>query len=391
MPVALAGPAAVAAALMALALLWGIILLVDALDKAIERSPIPGWIGDALKWVTARLTDAVNAISGFLSWVIRGGLSIFTAPAMALLTLISSIAVGFARTAGWLRWVIYSAIPNLWNNLYAEINKLADFLVRYASGLFGQAIAFTQAVRAELYRAISAALSAAQQFAYTLYVRVSNALASAFAALTNLAYGLFWQAMSALAKAVANLINFALNIRQQLIAYAIQLAQWAVASAVHIATDWAKRYADQLLSLYNQALTAATALAVAPAWPKVIDAVDAISLALPESVAAVLARIGVIPRAIPRDVAASIGAVAAVSAVAVDWVADCGVPLCRNLRGFGNEIAALEDAALMAVVIGMVIDAMEDPNGSANRVHDTIGAELRSTVDGAFSLLTSIA
>lgn len=389
MPIALAAPAAVAAAIMALVLLFAILLLAEALKRAIDASPIPGFIGSALKWVVDRLQGAVNAMTDFLSWVARGGLSIFTAPAMAFLTMVESIALGFGRIAGWVRWVIYNQLPALWNYITSAVDNAVNYVIRYATGLFSQAIAYINAVRNTILTFTVAAIAGVQQLAYGLYRAALTALSQAIASVTSLAYQLFQNAIATLNRFAINVTNWVLGIRAQLIAYAEALAHWAVSAATTIAIDWAKRYADQLVSLYNQALTAATALALAPAWPKVIDAIDAISLALPESIAAVLARIGAIPRAIPRDVAASIGAVAAVGAIAVDWVAECGVPLCRNLGGFGREIAALEDAALMVLVVGMIMDAVEDPNGSANHVHDTIVPDMRGMVDNAFSLLTT--
>jgi hypothetical protein len=374
---------------MALLLLFGVILIIDLLLRSIDITRVPGFLGDILKIVAVGIASAANAISVFLASIARGALSVFTAPAMALVTSLNATVFAFARLGSWVKWLVRTEVPTLWSGLIATVANAVNNLVALANRLYAQAIAYATALSTMLRQLIAAGIATATAYALSLYRSAISALNAAIAVTTAYALSLYRNAIAALVSTTANVMAYILAVRNQLANYALGLAQWAVATAIGASNDWAKRYADHLIDLYNRALAGAGALAMAPAWPHILDAIDSISLALPDSIAAVLARIGAIPRAIPRDLALEIGAATAVGAIAIDWVARCGVSLCRNTKGFGDELAALEDAALIAAIFEMVVEGVANPEGAGKAVHDDMVGPL-STIGREFSNLVGL-
>jgi hypothetical protein len=379
MPLVLAPLGGVVAGLMALILLFAIGLLVDRIVQAVHDSWVPWPVDIGIIRTFQAIQTGINKAVDWLASVAQWGLTIVTAPARALITLVDSIVIGIARLGGWVRHLVYNQIPQLWY----QIQNHFDMAIRFASDLawrlYGDAINWTNTVRAYLERVISQGIANAIAYATSLYRIMEARLNAAILSLGSYALSLYNSAISALGRAVDNMVRDLLHVRSELIAYAQKLATWSVNTAIGISIDWARKYADQIIDWYNRSLASGVAGALAGPWNIALPAIDAIALALPESIAAALARIGAFPRVIPRDIAASVGAVAAVGAVAIDWVAECGVPLCRNARPFGDALAGLEDLALIAAIFELVVEGVANPNGAAHTIVTDIGAPM-STV-----------
>jgi hypothetical protein len=378
---------AVAAGLFGLLLLFGVILLIDLLLTAIDVSRVPGLVGDALRWIALAIARAAQAIASLFVSVARSAMSVFTAPALGFHVAVQAISTAISRLSGWVRHLVYTAVPQLWHSLTASIASVLNNLTNLATQLYRQAIAHANAIRLALERVIAAGVATAVAYANSLHRIISHALTGAFASLSAYALSLFRAAQVALVGAVGNLTSLILNQIAKVTNYAYQLAQWAVNTAIGISIDWAKKYADHVIDVYRAAVGAAGALALAPAWPRILEAIDSIALALPGSIADVLSRVGAIPRAIPRDLALELGAVGAIAGVAVDWVAQCGLSLCRNTKGFGDDLASLEDAALLALIFDLIVAGAADPDGSATDLIGDLGGELGSLAREASELI----
>lgn len=365
MPVVLAGLPAAAAGIMALVLIFGALLLVDAIFKAIDISAIPSLIGDFLRAMAAGIAAAVNWIGSFFVSVARGAMSLFTVPALGYITFADAVITGIARISSWTRWLVTSEVPSLWRSLSATASSVLNAAIAYATARYQQVLGIINSVSATLSRAITTGVSTAVNLAQSLYRLTIAQLTATAAQLNTLMRGLFNVAMSTLALDVAALTRAILQTTANLSAYSLALAQWAMNNAIGISIDWAKKYSDQLIDLYNRAIGATGAIAMAPAWPTALEAIDAISLALPDSIAAVLARVGAIPRSIPKDITAEVGIATAIGTIAIDWVKNCGLSLCKNTKGFGDELSQLGDDILIGELIALAIEANRDPNGTA--------------------------
>lgn len=378
MPFVLAGLSPVMSGILALMLLVAGVLLLDLIGRMLKRvdvipllSIVTGGINRGIHWT---LTE----MNGLLTGIAQHAIGWITALPYAIDNIASATYGAISRLQRWVRTLAFETVPAA----FRTIASVAASITRYAEALVarmhGIVIEYVNAIRSVLLSTILSVASSLTRHITNVYNTLAQSIALARATVASYALGLYNNAIATISSVYATVLARINTVKLQLQAYALSLAQWALENAVRIATDWARRYADHVISAYNQALTAATALALQPAWPNIIDAIDSIRLALPESIAAVLARIGAIPRAIPRDIGLSIGAVAAIGAVSLDWVARCGVPLCRDLKGFGDELSALGDAAMMAVIMEMIIDAVSDPDSAAKDVRDTLVDPLQS-------------
>jgi hypothetical protein len=362
--------------LFALLLVVGFILVVEVLDSAITRGGVPWPISSGLHLFVAGIKGAFVAFFGIFFVIARGAISLFTAPARAFLDIVNSVELAIWRLGNAVRDIVYRAIPALWSGIISAVSGAVNNLVKLIAQRYAQAIAYANAVRAALGLTIANAISGLSALIITLQRNLVNLINQVAANVSAYALALQKVALAALGAVAADLAGQIAGLRKYLLAYIGQVAQWAVTTASGIAIDWARKYADSLLDAWARALSAATAIALTAPWPRVIDAIDDIVRALPDSLAGTLARVGAIPRAIPRDLAIAIGAVAAASAVAVDWVAKCGVPLCRNVLGFGDELAALEEELIIAELLEFIAAAIIDPHDAADDMRTTLVAPL---------------
>jgi hypothetical protein len=315
-----------------------------------------------------------------LDAISRGCIAVIAAIPLTLTELAQATFAGIRGLRNLLAIVFYEAIPSLYRTIASVAASVIRSLTDLVTRLFAQAMAYATAVRDYLLGVISLRVAQLSQLVDSVYRTLANAIASGIAHAEAYALGLYRTAIAYMNNAYNALSNY-VNIRLlQLQAYALSLAHWAVDTAVRTATELARRYTDSLVGDLARAIDAATAIAITPAWPRILDAIDSISVALPEGVAAALARIGAFPRAVPRGVGVSVGAVAATAAIAVDWVAKCGVPLCRNNMRFGDELEALGDAAMMAVIFELLADAVRDPHEAAHDAVDVLGGGLVGAV-----------
>lgn len=390
MPLVLAPIGGVMMALFALLLVFGIALLADLLLRSIDSLSIPGFIKDPLRWVARGIVSATNAVVGWLASVGRGALSFITAPAVGFVKLVNSVAHAFSRIGNWLRWLIYTEVPRLWGGISNAIQSLSQLASNWAQWALAQALARIGQVAASLSGLIAARIAEVIGFANRIQAYLLGVIASLSISLQRFALSLHQAALAAVAAATAALTTLIMSVRGQLILYAQQLAQWAVNTAIGISIDWARKYADQLIDLYNRAIAGAGAIAIDRVWPGILDVIDSLALAIPESVAAVLAKIGALPRVIPRDIGAQIGILAAVGAVALDWVSRCGMPMCRNLFRFGDEVAALDEEIMIAALLSVIATAVRDPRDVAGDVISVLGSDVNGVAHDFTNILSTV-
>lgn len=387
MPIALLGLGPVVSGLLALLLLVAGVLLLDLVGRLLDKvNVIPG-IGVVTGGIGSAIHSTLQAMGGFLTAVARNVVGWIYAIPNAIDDIQSATWGAVSRIQRYLRAVIYDQIPAAFRAIASTANSIIRWTDALVARMYAQAIGYTNAVRALLYSAILSVAASLTRYITDVYRILSAAIAASQAAVVRYALGLYNNAIGIITNVFNSLVRRIELLRLELSAYALSLARWAVDTAVRTATDWARRYADYVMNALNQAINVATAIAIAPAWPRMLEAIDAISLALPESIAAVLARIGAFPRVRPRDLAGSIGAIAAVGAIAIDWVAECGLPLCRNVKGFGDELAQLQDDALIALIFGMVAEAMVNPRAAVDAIHDDIVTPVRDIGHEALGMI----
>lgn len=368
MPFILAPLAPVVAGLFALILLIAGILLAEVLQKAGQQLGSLNPFIAVVNALASGISIALHVLDSFLSSIATGVTSLFASAPHALVTLMGSVEVSLWRHINLIRSIITSAIPSLYRTIAGVAASLQSYLISRMDGLFSTATHYTQSVASVLSATISNVANALYSRINAVYAALSATIAAEAIAFTAYALALHNVALATINARALALQQYITGVYNVLKAYSEQLAQWSMATAYGASVEWAKTYSDQTMARAKAAEDALALDVAAPAWPVALPAIDAISLALPDTVAAVLERIGAFPRAIPADAGAIAGVAVGVGTIALDWIRDCGLSLCKNTKGFGNELDALGDAALIATIIELVTEAVRDPEGAATAV-----------------------
>lgn len=374
MPVVLAALPEVMFAMVALACIIGGALLIELIGRAIGIGiHIPG-LGFAINWVVTSTNGALRAMSGYLDSVVKGVISAITAIPSAIANMIGAIEAFAWAHWSWLHTLITQTIPNLWDNLWRAISAVYHYFNDYIAQVYNSLLNFALDIERYLISLINSVQ--AYLLSYVGYIEqyLLRVISDGLAAVSAYALALYNSAISFVGKLFSQLTAYVVSEIARVEAYALSLANWAIGQAVSIAEQYAKQYADWALEQLLNMLTFGTIALLAPAWPRVIDAIDAIAAAIPGTLEGILEDIRAIPRVLPASLPAIIAALLGVAAIAIEYVFRCGADLCKNLHGFGDEVASLSDAALTAGMIAFVIAAIEAPEATA-RETDAYGIE----------------
>lgn len=374
MPIALAALPEVMLALVALSVIIGGALLIEYIGRAIGIGiHIPG-LSFVINWVQDASNGALRAMQGFLDSVVRGVVSGITAIPVAISNLIGAVEAFAWAHWTWLHNLITDTIPRLWDSLWAQIANVYRYYNAYISQIYNSLTNYIDWVERYLIGLVNTAETAVISYIGQVESYILRLVNDGLASVTAYALGLYNSAISFINSVYNTIMTYIGQQVARLEAYALSLANWAIQQAVNIAEQYAKQYADWAIGVLLNTLTFGTATALAPAWPRVIDAIDAIGAAIPGVLEDILADIRALPRVLPLSIPAILAALLGAIAIAIEYVARCGANLCKNLHGFGDEVASLSDAALTAGMIAFIIAAVESPEATA-RETDAIGIE----------------
>ena len=384
MPVVLAALPAVVIGFVVLIILYGLYLLVDFIVRIIDSMLGVNWFRNAFGGLKSAVDWVVSHLFGWLVAIVQEVGTWFTAIPRAIELMVNKIEEALASHAQWLRHLIYAAVPQLWNWITGAIGDVYRVVSGWVSGAINGVYSWALSQLNAVYRWASGLINGVYSWAIaqinSLYRTVTGWINSVYAwALSQLG------ALRALVVGWINSVYAWANARLgELQKWAQGLVTWAMQNVFNAAIDWARKYADQIVSALVSALAIAAALPLSPAWPRVYDAIEAMAKAIPGSLAGGLLKLGAIPRALPRTLAGILAAVGALAAVGVDWIKECGVPLCRRLGGFGGEIEALQDELLILEILELVEAIVEDPRGAAADAATAFSGTVSEVASGAF-------
>jgi hypothetical protein len=374
MPVVLVALPEVIIAAMALLIILGGLVLVEFIGRSINAGfSIPG-LSFVINWVQSATNTALNAMAGWLDSLVKGVTSAITAIPNAIANIVGAIEAFAWAHWSWLHALITQTIPSLWNTLWQQVSAIYQYFNGYISQIYNTLTSFALNIERYLIGLVNTVESYLLSYIASTATYLSRLISDGLAAASAYALSLYNSAISFVDKIFGQLEAYVVSEIARVEAYAVSLANWAIQQAVNIAEQYAKQYADWAIQQLLNALTFGTTILLAPAWPRIIDAIDAIARAIPGTLEGVLEDIRAIPRSIPASLPAIIAALLGVIAVAIEYVARCGVDICKNLHGFGDEVASLSDEILTAGMIAFVIAAIEAPEETA-RETDAIAIE----------------
>lgn len=384
MPVVLVAPEIVILGAMALLIILGGLLLVEFIGRSINAGfSIPG-LSFVVDWVQTATNTALRAMVGWLDSAVRGVVSAITAIPNAIANIVGAIEAFAWAHWSWLHTLITQTIPAVWDALWRNIAAIYQYFNAYISQVYQSLLNF--ALNIERY--LTGLISSVQAYLTTLInywvSYLSRVISDGLAAVSAYALSLYNSAIDFINRVYNQLTAFIVSEIARLEAYAVSLANWAIQQAVSIAEQYAKQYADWAIGVMLNALTFGAATALAPAWPRVVDAIDAITAAIPGALEDILEDIRAIPRVLPASIPGILAALLGAAAVAIEYVARCGADLCKNLHGFGDEVASLSDEALTIGMIAFVIAAIEAPEETA-RETDALAVEPLVSVGKGFA------
>lgn len=313
---------------------------------------------------------------------------------------------------------IISPITALRNN-WAALNNFAASTWVHLYGLatvtlpnvLAYAVAVAESVLAQARIEITQTAAALYQNIADTATNVLNDAAAADQVVRDYATSLVNAARADAAAALLQLANSATQLYNQSIQYALQLAQAATAYADGLfqqVIDYATTAIDTLradldaditaVEQYAQdiALTTATAVvgvlttdidtAVAAVWPDVVAGATAVEGVLGLDLPDILTGLKGIDFTKPLTAAGSAAAALAISVPILKYMEECGIPNCKNLGGFGNDLSALSALVDSTFLISLLAEAATDPAGAAADIESTLGG----IVNGALGTFRSM-
>jgi hypothetical protein len=287
------------------------------------------WVGARLAPAIQPLIDAVDFIVGIPTWIVRTATAALTWAYIAIVTTTSQLGV----VRAWAE----AQVASILGHLASLASRLADVVGRVT------------AAEAAIARVVA--------------ITVPAAIATAVGQAVNRARELVAAASASLSTAI-------------LVAKAAVLAALGQEAAARLAADAAVR-----------AAAAAEAAAVGRAASAAIAAEAAATLAgdaaLERTIAGLRSQVG--EWAGPATIAATITA----TLTEVSRLRRCADPMCSYLTPQLAALTAIQDAALLAALTGLAVQASHDPEGAARETVAAVGS-IEGAISGALGALTGI-
>ena len=351
--------------ILAVIIILATALLVELVGRTVGASlPLPGLdvIG---RWIANAAGTVLNAMADFLSSVARGIENLINVPVNAIRGIFQSISDALSRFAASIRYVLYTAIPQL----YIAMDNLFFQAIDFTRALVVQFYNFAMDALANVESYLISLINAATNWLVGVVTQVYNALVAQVSAALQYALGYADSIYRTVTGFVSQVENYLLAEIQSAVSaverYAQDLANWAVNTAFAAATAWAAEYANYAIGIAKRDLDAIIAGEMQNVWPSIIDNITGIAMSIPNGVQWVLDHLGTIEAAFPADIATALFDISVAVDIPLRWLRDCGMNLCENLGGFGDEMDNLTSELLTAAMIAFVVECVENPEPMA--------------------------
>lgn len=389
MPVVAVGALGVVlAALLAALLIYGLTLLAKAVGYLVPDWHIPG-LGNIRQAIINGANAAFQAAVGWFDQAVAPVGNWLRAPFHVVEYLIDE-AINVAQS-------IYNALNFLSGFVVYAYHAAVKYAAEVATGVARMAIRFFERAEADIRAAYRAAVTYAAQVA-TGVARMAIRL---FGQAEALARSLYHAAVTYAAEVATGVARMAIRLFERAEADAAAAAASAAALAHRLFTiaerdaaaaaaraeATAKAYASTAVAAASKVIATDITHPVEQAWVDIRDEVTAIEQVLASDLPDIRALVRRLDIARVGDIAAATGALAAVDVLVLRYLRECGIPNCRNLHGFGNDLAKLfavvEGAAFFEFLTAMV----RDPAGTSAEVVDITAPIITDTADTFTALM----
>jgi len=364
MPViALGGLAVVMVSLMALLLLLGTAPVQRFLSNILSNIPIVGGYVDG--WING----AINAVAGWLASIVGDIDSWIASLYYPIQVLIGFAHDGLNAVHDQLQKIVQAYVPfvlgNLWNQTWGYIQSLTSAIATTLT----QAETFAYNIGLSLANSIAASLVTAETFAYDIGVSLANTISATLVTAETFAYNIGVSLADTIEREIATLTD-------SVIAKLLALQDWTTQSI-------AAAYAAVFTNLGNQVTQELGGI-----WDTVATEGDAAVQGIAAEYPDIASQLRNIPLTVPGDIVGALAAVGAITIPLSTYVERCGIPMCKNLSGFGNELQALLGLVGEGAMLAFIIDAIEHPEQVANDTQ-AIATDIISPVYDIFRSLVA--
>ena len=359
---ALAPEAAMAVAIVALLILLASLPLIRFLSQSLPDWRIPG-LGSLRSSFVNGAQGAISGLEGWLDATLGSLASLISHPLFVLMRLFQDAAAGIESAAMAVGHTIDTVVP-----------RAMHVAIGWAASVVNDARAYAHNIAAEIsggvsrtveadYVTLDKAVKDARTYAHNY---ADGAAAKVQASVDSLGRTLSQDVAKTDAYATAAVRTLQATLGTELAAMAATV-EGTVSGTVGAVVGQVKQLAGEVQSLAASApsnllgqVDSAAVAAVAGLWPDITTAVDGAISAAGTADGDIRAALGDVSAAIPTNLVGVLAGVGTISLAMTRYLQDCGIPNCRNLSGFGQELQSLlgfvEDAALLGLITYMVTD-----------------------------------
>ena len=382
-------PEEILAAVMAILLIVGALLLAQLIVKLMPNISIP-LVGNLRSMVNSAVNGVLSGAKSAWEATADGAYWLIVAPVAFTVHLVSG-GIDAIENAAWrLERIVAVDIPGAMNVALKFAQSVEATVVGYIATALATAQAFATSavavVRAyvdEIHAGLSADIIALQSYAVGLISALDARLSAAITAALGEAYAF----TSKVEAAVENDIAALAGVVAADVLKVEQLAQSEVGAALSAAEAYALAQAVQAATVAVGALEHATEATVATIWAGIMTDVDNVVAVADQDFQDVVADLQSVTRAVPTDIAGAIAATMAISVPLLKLAKDCTMPNCRNLSGFGQFLADLFTDATDVAFVAMLAELVHNPKQGAADVMNELGGLANDTIGLAKELV----
>lgn len=385
----LAGLAAVAAALFAIALLYGFTLLAEWLARVLPNPRILGVHVNIGGVVKSAATHALHGVESLLDAAAGPLYNAIMGPIYTVNNLFVRIGTALANAYVTADWIVTKYVPReigavrrwAWDRVAytrALVASAATAAHKYSLYVWHEADVFTRAMAAEAHTYALHIWHEADAYAAKLFGAAEAYTASEVAkvrAMVNTATG---AATSTGAKVLDAAKSFTVS-------ETAKISASVAATAKGIEADIDKAASAALTGAVGVITTDIEHVA-ATTVDDLGDAIGAVVGVAATDFPDIMAWVKSIPLTKALDVAGVTTMSIATAGALTRYLEECGMPNCRNLGKFGNELSNLGSLIGAAEMIAFLVAAIRNPDSVAREIHD-IGYTMASGVSRAFTEL----
>lgn len=384
MPLVVAAPVAVIAALLALAFLLAWKQFGTAITNALNVNlPVVGRVLGGL------IADGLElAYASTLYWfdaLLHPVVNFFLGPIAAIENPIMAIGYALDQTANAIVQLVAVRLPENFvagiDLTISEANSIIGTLSNTIYQNYGALSDVVSQIGADVAEGLAKANTYTDEAIGRLEPLVTQALAEG-GSIADLATSVAQSVVAAATADIASEISTAYDDATGYAAALFRTAESDITTALNEATTYTTTAIAGIAGITATDIEQGIAGALSGIYTDVDAAItDVIGIAGTGD-ADVIDAIRDIPTSIPLDIAGVASLAGATTLTLARYLRDCGIPNCQNLGQFGKDLQALLGLVADASFLSFLVELVEHPADAASTIDDTFGSIIGDTVSG---------